>query len=338
MGWRGAVRAIAAAQRAAERESVRRHRQFERMSKEQAKRDAALWAASEVEEYENLIDRITSVHRDCSAPWKWQTLSATASPPPPRPTDAEELKALAALDAYSPSLIDKVFLLESKKRARLIANIDVARRSDAAVNATAQQAHAVSFTDWKETKDLADRILTGDPAAFRDAVDELSPFRELSDLGSNIAFQFARDTPATVTLTVNGDSVVPSESKSLLQSGKLSTKKISQVRFFELYQDYVSGAVLRIARELFALLPIDVVFVTAVGNMLDSSTGHMVNRPILSTMIPRETLDRLRFDTVEASEALRNFNHRVDFKKTKGFAPIEPLESPTSNKGTGLAR
>lgn len=67
------------------------------------------------------------------------------------------------------------------------------------------------------------------------------------------------------------------------------------------------------------------VYVTVVGNMLDPGSGHVKDQSILSVVIPRQTLETFRFETLDPSEALRNFNHRMDFRKTKGFAPIEPL-------------
>ena len=59
--------------------------------------------------------------------------------------------------------------------------------------------------------------------------------------------------------------------------------------------------------------------------MLDPSSGHLKDQSILSVVVPRQTLETLRFEALDPCEALRNFNHRMDFKKTKGFVSIEPL-------------
>ena len=45
--------------------------------------------------------------------------------------------------------------------------------------------------------------------------------------------------------------------------------------FFELYQDYVCGVVLRIANEVLAILPVESVVVTACDDLLDASTGQI---------------------------------------------------------------
>jgi hypothetical protein len=324
MGWRGALRAAAAAQRAAERDALRRHRQYQRMAKEQAKLEAFHAAASEVEQYENLIERITSVHRDCGTSWRWLSVAKALPPCEPKVTLERELAAQRALEAYSPNWFDKLLRLGERKRMRLAAAVEAGRDADAASNDAARAEYEAALTDWSEMRDLAERILAGDPTAFHDAVEELSPLHELSDLGSRLEFDFRQDSCAA-TLFVNSESVIPAESKSLLQSGKLSVKKLPPARFYELYQDYVVGAALRIAREMCALLPIETILVTAKATMLDTATGHMKDQPILSVMIPRKTLNGLNFETLDPSDGLRNFNHRMDFKKTKGFAPIVPL-------------
>ncbi len=82
---------------------------------------------------------------------------------------------------------------------------------------------------------------------------------------------------------------------------------------------------IRVARELFALLPVNAVVITAVGNLLNTSTGHLEEQPSLSVAIPKRTLEGLNLGLVDPSDCLRSFVHREDFKKTKGFLPVERL-------------
>ena len=60
--------------------------------------------------------------------------------------------------------------------------------------------------------------------------------------------------------------------------------------------------------------------------MLDKSTGHLSNMPILSVQIVRETFKTLRLSAIDPSDSMKNFNHRMSFKRTSGFTPIEPLK------------
>lgn len=51
--------------------------------------------------------------------------------------------------------------------------------------------------------------------------------------------------------------------------------------------------------------------------MLDTKTGHMKNMTILSVYIPKQTLDTLNFDNIDPSDSMKNFVHKMDFKKGK---------------------
>jgi hypothetical protein len=98
-----------------------------------------------------------------------------------------------------------------------------------------------------------------------------------------------------------------------------------QGQFSELYQDYICGCVLRVANETFALLPFETVIVTAVGDVLNTQSGHVEVKPLLSVVIPRGTLEKLNLDGIDPSDSMRNFVCRMDFKKTKGFMAVDRI-------------
>ena len=120
---------------------------------------------------------------------------------------------------------------------------------------------------------MAPRILAGDHKAYTEALIEFSPLTELSDLGSSIYFTVHHAKLLECVLKVNGRQVIPAEVKSLTASGKLSVKAMPKARFHEICQDYVCGCVLRMAREVFALLPVETVLVTASVDAVDPRTG-----------------------------------------------------------------
>src|SRR5206468_3295038 len=86
--------------------------------------------------------------------------------------------------------------------------------------------------------------------------------------------------------------------------------------------------VLRVAREVLALIPVDTVLVTATVDSTDPRTGQAVAQPVLSVAMPRTVIAKLDFAYLDPSEALANFQHRGDFKasrKSEAFQPITPL-------------
>jgi len=181
------------------------------------------------------------------------------------------------------------------------------------------------YVDWEAIRELASKILSGDVDAFVEAIRQADPFSEISQLGSSVELKSDGSNLIEATLRVNGEDVIPNEMKTLLKSGKHSVKKMTKTRFYELYQDYVCGGALRVAREIFTLLPIEMTIVTAVGELLNTKTGYMEEQPILSVAIPRDTLNRLNFAMLDPSDSMDNFLHKMKFLKTKGFQKVDKI-------------
>lgn len=98
-------------------------------------------------------------------------------------------------------------------------------------------------------------------------------------------------------------------------------------RFNELHQDYVCSCALRVGRELLAILPDELVIVTALDNVLNGSTGHMQEQPILSVAFSRSTVDGLNLESIDPSDAMKNFVHNMSFKKAAGFSAVTALDA-----------
>lgn len=75
MGWKGTLRSMQAASRKADRNSQRRQRELQSRQKEYAKMEALEQAAYEVEVYENQIDVLLSVHKECGEEIDWRSFS-----------------------------------------------------------------------------------------------------------------------------------------------------------------------------------------------------------------------------------------------------------------------
>jgi len=325
MGWKGTMRSIAAAQRRAERESLRRKRELERQGKQLEKMQEIERAAYEVEVFENYIDIITSIHKDCGDKWDWEKLKSSKPPAEPRRLNKFESSARSALESYEPKFIDKILRRTESKRAELEKKIEKGSFGDEAEYNEALEKYTQEHANWELIISLAEKILDGDEHAYIDAVRQADPFSEISYLGSEINFRTEGKKLIEATINVNSEEVIPGEVKTQLKSGKLSVKAMPKTRFYELYQDYICGGVLRVARELFALLPIDIAMVTAVGELLNTKTGHMEDQPILSVIIPRDKLHELNFEMLDPSDSMGNFIHNMKFLKTKGFQKVHKL-------------
>lgn len=163
-----------------------------------------------------------------------------------------------------------------------------------------------------QIRDLARRVLAGEKAAYIAAIQMYSPFCELTSLGATITFQAEVQHVLECKLLLRGREAIPTEQKSLTTTGKVSVKPMPKARFHEIYQDHVFSCVLRVAQEVFALLPIDLLIVTATVAGKGEEVGASVEIPVLSAAMPRATLESLDFASLDPSETIMGFMHRGD--------------------------
>ena len=327
MGWKGTVRSIGAAVRAAERDSKRRQRELEKQRKQYGKMQELEQAAYEVEVYENHIDLIQSVHKERSDPIDWRAIANSSEPERPENLKERENKAKAKAESYQPGFIDRLFKMEEKKRKQLEEDISRAIEDDEREHINKINDWEAARNSWGENVTLAQRLLNGDGESKIKAIEEFDPFSEISTLGSSLSFSVGNNSTIEATIHIHGDDIIPNEVKSLLKSCRVSVKKMPKNQFNELYQDYVCSCVLRVANELFSIIPDEMVIVTAVDELLNTKTGHLEKSPILSVCISRRTIGSLNMDNIDPSDCMGNFVHNMSFKTTKGFKSVERLES-----------
>lgn len=317
-----------ASARKSERNSQRRQRDLQKREAQFAKMEAMEQAQHEVEVYENQIDVLLSVHKECGEEIDWESFINRVEPVQPQRIDSAESAAKELLQTYKPGLFARLLKLENKQRQKLAESIETAKRKDSDRFFQETQDWQSEHDTWKDEQDLARRILSGEAQAKLDAIKMLDPISDISHLGTSIVFSVGSTGILDVTLSVHGTRVIPSEVKSLLQSGKLSTKKMPVGKYNELLQDYVCSCVLRVGRELLSLLPDEIVVVTAVDSILNTATGHVEDQPILSVVFSRQTLKRLNTEHLDPSDTMKNFLHNMSFKKTTGFSPVQRVEAP----------
>jgi hypothetical protein len=316
-GWESIRRSAIAAEKRAARESVQRQREFERRAKEQAKLSALEQAKLEVETHENKFEVLLSVHKEQGELWDWSAIGAKLPPPEPKKSSRHEQRAKQNAAVVHP-----------EQRSNLQSAFDPACHQD-----TEEFRQSVlSFTDEHRDRErfhaLARRVCAGDVKAYAEVLENFSPLLELAHFGSSIDFTFHSSRLIECSLSVTSSHAVPNEIKILTASGKVSVKAMPLARLHEIYQDHVCSCILRVARETFALLPIDTVLITAATAVFDSATGTTAQKPVLSTALTRAQTVGLNFALLDPSDAIETFLHRGEFKATRksgAFLPITPL-------------
>lgn len=292
----------------AQRAAIQQQKQQAKMEELQANQLA-------VKKYENYIELIQNVHRECELPVNWKNIANSDAPFNKEDIGPEEHKAIEAYENFKPNFMEKIFKKGGENRkSKLKSQIIEAKNKDADL-----------YQSWEESVAFAKRILSGDIDAYYEAIATSNPFEDLVEFGSG--FEFGTDTPDKIEIEfmVKSEKVIPEKSKSLTKTGKVSEKKLTKTAYYDMTQDYVCSCSIRLARELFALLPVNTVLVHATDHLLNTATGHYEEPTILSVRFTRERFMDTNFDKIDASDFTESFDHNMNFKKTGGFNSVERL-------------
>ena len=290
------------------------HRNLQNQAKGLQREQEKEWVLYEVQLFENQCELVKSIHKECDDPVDWRQILNSQPPHQYGEPGMKEKEAIKKYKNYQPGFFDKLFKKDEQQRNKLLEQIEQAKVKD-----------EQEYREWQELVALAEKVLDGDIDAYFSVIQEMNPLDDLSEFGSG--FEFSTDDPSymEIEMGVHSDKVIPKEEKSLTKTGKLSTKQMTKTRYFELQQDFVCSCILRIARDLFALLPLKTVIIHAYDEQMDTATGHIKKVVILSTKIDRERLNQLNFEFIDCSDAMTNFPHNMKFLKTKGFSSVEKI-------------
>ena len=271
-------------------------------------------AKYEVDIFENQCELVKSIHQECDDEVDWVNIINSQPPHQLGEIGLNEKKAIRDYENYKPKFFEWLFKKDEKAYTQLARQIEQAKVED-----------EKAYKEWEELIQIAKSILDGNIDTYFKVIDEMNPLDDLSEFGSG--FSFSTDDPSymEVEFDVHSNTIIPKEEKKLTKTGKLSIKQMTKTRYFELQQDYVCSCILRIARDLFALLPLKIVIIHAYDEQLNTETGHEERRLILSVKIDRENLNCLNFDNIDCSDSMNNFPHHMNFRKIKGFDSVDKI-------------
>ncbi|HDZ04734.1 hypothetical protein [Maribacter sp.] len=321
----GAIRSYGAAVRRMEREQQRNARESAKRFKEQQKLEEIENAQQAVSDWENYVDTIQSLHKNCTEQIDWKQIENTKKPIEPLLDSKNEVIAKSKLNNFKPSILDKIFGSTQKKITRLNGLLGQAKIKDQKTYDVNYKEYLDELNNWKELQEINTGIKNNETDFYKKALQYFNPFSDIGELGTQISFNFEQNH-IDIDLHVNSLDVIPDYELKQTSTGKLSKKNMPKSRFNELYQDHICSASMRIAREVFAYIPIDYARINAVAKIINTKTGHLEEQPILSVIFPPETIDNLNLETIDPSDSMQNFVHNMNFSKTKGFSVVEKVE------------
>ncbi|HDX9652520.1 TPA: DUF4236 domain-containing protein [Bacillus wiedmannii] len=289
-------------------ELARQQREIEKMQELERNR-------LEVEMFENRLEMIHSIHKECDELVNWADLQNRLALFTKGTVGPKEKIAIHELDNYKPSFFSKILKQDEKKKKELLTNVETAKNED-----------LEDYKSWEHMVYVAQKMVNKDINTYLEVIEEFAPLDDLAEFGSGFEFFVEEPHFIEVEFDVQTEHVVPTEMKSLTKTGKLSIKAMPKGKYFDIQQDYVCSCVLRIARDMLALLPVEYVYVHALDEKINTATGHKEKDAILSVKIDKITLNSLQFDSIDCSDSMANFEHHMNFKKIKGFEFVSRLE------------
>ncbi|MDR6967630.1 hypothetical protein J2X31_001642 [Flavobacterium arsenatis] len=323
--FKGAMRSYGAAVRRMERDQQRRARESAKRFKEQQKLQDIADIAQAVRDYNSYVETLKSVHKNCTEKISWDEIKNNPVPIEPSKKSAKEDFALQRLNTFKPSFFDKIFGSTKRKILNLEYLLKVAKSEDEKNYELALIQYRKDLEDWEELQEIVQGIDNKKPELYLRALQFFNPFDDIGELGSQIDFNISNEQ-IDIELYINSQEVIPNYELSQTSTGKMSKKNMAKSKFNELYQDYICSSIIRVAREVFAYLPVDKIRINAVSELLNPKTGHLENAPIVSVIISSTTLNKLNLNSIDPSDSMQNFVHRMNFKKITGFEEVKKVE------------
>lgn len=157
---------------------------------------------------------------------------------------------------------------------------------------------------WSYYHSMAPKILAGDIDTYLQLIYEVNPLDDLMMYGSE--FEFGTDDSKKIEVEFNVNINVLTKAK----------RELTITEYNLLLQDYVCSVCIRIARDMFSLLPIRNTIVHAV---LDGQI-------IVSVNFDRTNLSKVKFGYIDSSDTLSQFKHNMCFDELNGFSVIDNIE------------
>ena len=221
-----------------------------------------------------------------------------------------------------------------------VASEEIARYQEYVASLTSLHQQSDPVIDWRaicdgdltafgyeKLKDIALPVLGGDVDAYYEAVNRMQPYEDLREFGSEFEFGTDASDFAEVQFGIMEEEVMPVIEVTTTPAGKLTQKNLPKGRYYELLLDYVCSTCIRAARDTFALLPVETVYVHAVKTSVNPATGLDEEETYVSVRFSKDWFEKVDFLRIDPSQFMSLFENHMKFGKTTGLSPVIRLQS-----------
>ena len=269
--------------------------------KKEEKENSVSCDEKQLDQYNDYLDNVTKLYKFSYNPIDWQKLSVSKV----EYDDSEEIAAEKQYNEIKPNIFmeegDEIF--EKRKQEAYQHFLDVKKQ--------AQE----KYQTQNEIVELAKMVVTGDSDSYYQVLSNDETAERLKEYFKDIEFCYIDRYTMAVCVNTDIDRIIP-EVKVVKQNNKIIEKTIPTIEYHKISQDYVCSLAIRLAREMFSLLPIDKLVVDCVEN----------DALILSVVFEKDEIENTDFDSLpDASDYIKKYDNHMSFTQTKGFGEVESL-------------
>lgn len=176
------------------------------------------------------------------------------------------------------------------------------------------------YLEWETNLPFVQQVVNGDLDVWRGVVRDYATFHQ----NVSIARAYSLHTYDAETVECDIflhpiDEMIPAKLEYTTKRGHIRYRDFPKTHRIELYESYVYSCLVRVARELFAVLPCETIYL---NGLLSTGENHY---PVISTIFERQSLKARGTSPSRVIQAQRHF---VTHKKRTGFHQINRVYSP----------
>ncbi|WP_028829982.1 hypothetical protein [Proteocatella sphenisci] len=272
-------------------------------------------AKTAINEYKKVMDMITEIHRNSDESIDWNYVYKSPEPFNINALGPNALEVKEQIDNYIPTASEKIFKTKLEKKLSNMKN-DLRK---------AMEKDEETYNGWRTLVDLAGEVLRGNIDAYFEVINEMRPLDDLLEFG--VDFEFGSNSSDTIHVEYVADSsnTVPFFELSLSSNGKLQKNNFKRSQHNEIIRLYIAASAIRIAKDMFALLPIEKTVVHIVDDYINEVITKKERVTVLSVEFERDKLEKAEMKNKDPLEILKGFNHNMKFTKAYGFSPVDRI-------------
>lgn len=232
---------------------------------------------------------------------------------PPNDAFVQSVEYAAQNESQEEAVPDDAFLMKQPlKPAEIISTnqlTSIHYKADSTIDWTEvliQDTPPVDCDDeafWMYCHEKAYEVLNGNIDTYLQIIQDVGPLDDLLDYGFGFECGTDNSNMMAVEFQTKEDQIMPSKNS------------MSQREYNDLLQDYICSCTIRIARDIFALLPIAKVIVHA----------DLGGRTILSVRFDRRSFMKMKFQGTDASDVVVKYQHNMNYNSEQGFCEVDRI-------------